>query len=213
MPEDKKPTPYNLPSNSKKNKDNSEETPDRVVEKVISGTAIKQKKPLGSKIMDVMTGDDAKSAGTYVLFDVVVPAIKDMIVNSIKEGADMVFYGQSQPRRGTSVLSGGGRQTTPYSRISTGAAEKPTMSARARAAHDFGDIILENRIEAETVLDGLMTILDQYDVVTVADLYDLVDIEGQFTDNKWGWTDLKTAGTKHVRGGYLLMLPRPEQLN
>jgi hypothetical protein len=55
-------------------------------------------------------------------------------------------------------------------------------------------------------------ILDsQYEVVTVADLYELVGTEPTHVDTTWGWTNLKGAGVARVRGlGYLLDLPEPE---
>lgn len=81
------------------------------------------------------------------------------------------------------------------------------MSRQARAAHDFDEIVLETRGDAEIVIEKLRDTLAQYDVVTVADLYDLVGITGSFTDNKWGWYNLRDARVSPVRGGYLLDLP------
>ena len=49
--------------------------------------------------------------------------------------------------------------------------------------------------------------------VTVADLYDLVGISSDYTDRKYGWTDLATAKPIRVRGGYLLDLPRAKLLD
>lgn len=78
--------------------------------------------------------------------------------------------------------------------------------------HDFSDIILASRADAEEVLDRLRDLVSQYDVATVNDLYDLVGLTGEFTDDKWGWTDLRTASVRVVRGGYLLNLPRTQPI-
>ena len=54
---------------------------------------------------------------------------------------------------------------------------------------------------------------ETYGQVTVADLYDLVGISGSFTDNNYGWTDMREASVRRVRDGYILSLPRPRQLD
>ena len=86
------------------------------------------------------------------------------------------------------------------------------MSTRDKATHNFDGIILESRREAEEVIDRLGDLIDNYDAATVSDLYELVGITGSFTDDKWGWTDIRSAGIRRVREGYLLQLPRTEPL-
>ena len=53
-------------------------------------------------------------------------------------------------------------------------------------------------------------LLDQYKLVSVADLYDLVGISGDYTDNKYGWTNLRNARVERLRyeDGYILKLPK-----
>lgn len=87
------------------------------------------------------------------------------------------------------------------------------MSRRGRSTHDFDEIILATRVEAEEVVDRLFDLVGRYESASVSDLYSLVGISGNFTDEKWGWTDLRGAGVERVRNGYLLDLPRPEPLD
>ena len=51
-------------------------------------------------------------------------------------------------------------------------------------------------------------LLDIYKTVTVADLKDLVGVTPIYTDNKYGWTNLRNADVQRVRDGYLLKLPK-----
>ena len=51
-------------------------------------------------------------------------------------------------------------------------------------------------------------LLEDYKMVSVADLYDLVGITGKVTDNNFGWTDLRNASVTRDRDGYLINLPR-----
>ena len=54
-------------------------------------------------------------------------------------------------------------------------------------------------------MDGM---LETYGVVSVADMYDLVGITCNYTDNKYGWTNLRNAEPVRVRDGYMLKLPK-----
>lgn len=87
------------------------------------------------------------------------------------------------------------------------------MSRRARSNHDFDEIVLETRVEAEEVIDGLFALISQYETATVADLYELLGESGNFQDEKWGWMDMRGAGVSRIKNGYLLDLPRPEPLD
>lgn len=87
------------------------------------------------------------------------------------------------------------------------------MSQRGRARHDFDEIVLDERAEAEEVIDKLYEVVSRYEFATVADLYDLVGLPSNHTDHKWGWSDLRGAGVSRIRDGYLLDLPDPEPLD
>lgn len=86
------------------------------------------------------------------------------------------------------------------------------MSHRARSTHDFGEIIIDTRVEAEAVIDKMFHQMEKYGQVTVSDLYDLVGITSAYTDNKWGWIDLQGTDIRRTRDGYLLKLPPPDSL-
>jgi hypothetical protein len=93
-------------------------------------------------------------------------------------------------------------------------AETRDVSRRARANHEFDEIILESRAEAELVLEKLTDLIEQYDVATVADLYELVGISSSHVDQKWGWDDIRDSGAERVRGGgYLLSLPKTKPVD
>ena len=82
-----------------------------------------------------------------------------------------------------------------------------------RTGYEYEDVVLDNRGDAEDVLLEMESILDEYHMVRVSDLYELVGITGKWTDNKYGWTDLRTARVDHVRDGYLIRLPRAKPLD
>lgn len=194
----------------------SEEREPRVG-KVTQSTGVIRKKTLGSKIAEMFTGDDARSVGQYVVMDVLIPSAKNMLSDALTTGVERFLFGDSRPRS----RSYGGAGYTSYNRMggrtTTGAPpwkEEPrTMSHRARATHDFSEVILPTRGEAEDVLDQLGELCENFGAATVADLYDSVGITGNFTDNKWGWKSMHGSQVRHVREGYLLDMPRPEILD
>ena len=78
----------------------------------------------------------------------------------------------------------------------------------------FDPIGFQTKEDAETVLDDVLTLMQDYGVVTVADLHDLSGITGKFEDSQWGWTTLEKMPmyTRKSKYGYTLILPRPELL-
>lgn len=204
----------NYPANSHKERDKAAQEERPKVEKVITGEVVQRKKGLGRKVAETFTGDDMSSVGSYILFDVIIPMTKDMVVDALTQGIQRKFYGDT---RRSSVRGGSATRHTAYNRMSNGInrEDRPSrpMSQRARANHDFDEIVLSERGEAEEVLERLGDLVDNYDVATVSDLYEMVGITGSFTDNKWGWTDLRGAEITRIRGGFLLDLPKPGPLD
>lgn len=216
MPEEPVKTPkvtYGYPSNTKKSKEEPEkERP--VIERITSKEAVR-KKTLGRRVAESFTGDDAQSVGNYILFDVMIPAAKGLLLDIINQGSERALYGDS---RGRSRI-GGGNGRPGYAKMYNGNSGNNTsrrdereLSRGDRQNHNFDDIVIEDRGEAEGVLDRLQDLINDYDQATVADLYTMVGITPLFTDQNWGWTDLRGCRIDRVRQGYLLVLPRTEDL-
>lgn len=184
-------------NNSKKSK--SEET--KSLEKVISGTAKTKKKNDVQKFADVFISEDVNNVKSYILMDVLVPAIKKAISDIVVNGIDMILYGEA----GHTKKSNG---TKPSYR-SYYESNNGNRATIRRTAYSFDDIVMDNRADAEEVLDSMLATIDKYGIVSVADMYDLVGITGNYTDNKYGWTDLRSARIERERdGGYTINLPR-----
>ncbi len=71
----------------------------------------------------------------------------------------------------------------------------------------------DNRTEAENILISLRENIDVYGTTSLADFYSLMDIENQYSDNRYGWTDLKNTTVKWVEDGYMINLPKPVPIN
>lgn len=202
-----------FPPNSRRSRTSPPE--EKKVERIIEGRVTRRKKPLGKKFGDVFMAGDTTSVGQYVMLEVVLPAIKDMIVDAGREGLERLIFGENRvgSRRTISKSPTG---YTNYSKISKPVRDpRPPISRQARAKHDFEEIVLETRREADEVLEQMVNFLEKFDVVAVADLYGFIGETPNFADEKWGWTkqDFTSARVQRVRDGYLLDLPKPEPID
>lgn len=213
----------NYPSNSQTRKAAAKQEPpqkEKKVEKIVVGEVTRRKKPLGRRFTETFIRGDAESVWMYVASDVLIPAAKDMIADAVSQGIEKMLYGETRGRSRSS-RAGIGKSTgtyTSYNRFSVNPGHRPDpreaqISRRARATHNFDEIILATRHEADEVLDNLFSLVDDYDVATVADLYDMVGQSSAYTDEKWGWTDIRGANVTRIKGGYLLNLPRPNHID
>jgi hypothetical protein len=200
------------PSNSHKTKVKKEK-PEKL-DKVVKGTVVTRKKSFGKRFMETFLGEGVGSVMSYIVHDVLIPAAKDTLEDLVKGSIEVLLRGESRGYR-SSRRGNGGRSYVSYSNCYKSDRddkyERQSVSLRAR--HNFDDIILETRGEAEEVLSQLVDLIEDYGMASVADLYELVGITGNFTDNKYGWTKLNDASVSRVRDGYLIDLPRATPLD
>lgn len=181
--------------------------PEKKVEKIVKGTVKSKKKNGIDRLKDNFISEDAANIKTYVVMDVLIPAVKKAICDIVKNGVDMILYGESgrSSRRPSEYVS--------YDRRYLDRGDPRFYKEdRARIGYSYDDIILETRGEAEDVLARMDELIEIYGMVSVADLYDLVGITGNYTDNKYGWTNIRNAEPVHVRDGYMLRLPKVTSL-
>jgi hypothetical protein len=211
------------PSNSRFEKEvkveEIKENPKKV-EKLVEGKVIRRKKPLGKKFAEVFIGGDSRSVGSYILYDILIPATKDTLADMMSQGVERMLFGEvrSTSRRPYQRRNQNGyvsynqvsRRQPPWEQQRH---EPRVPSRKARATHDFDEIVLDSRTEAEEVIDRLFDLVSQYESATVKDFYELVGVPTNYTDDKWGWSDIRGAGVTRVRNGYLIDLPKPEPLD
>ena len=197
----------NYESNSNKSKEEQRESiPEKKVEKVILGTAKAKKKSSINKFADVFISEDVNNVKSYIIMDVLVPAVKKAMSDIVTNGINMILYGETTNKKSSDASKVSYRNYYDRDRR-----EEPY--SRQRVGYSYDEIILDNRGEAEDVLSRLDELIITYGIVSVADLYDLVGITGNYTDNKYGWHDIRSASVLRVRDGYLLKLPKALPLN
>ena len=206
-----------FPPNSFASNDEPDPAEEKVVEQVTETVGKKRKKPLSKRFTGMFFSGDAKSAGRYVITDVLIPSAKDMIVEVAQGFVEKVVNGETRGRRrGSTPPQAGPAGYFNYNRYSMqqgGAQAPPNISRRARETHNFDEIVLGSRAEAEMVIEQLFELISRWEQANVSDLYTLVGLPSTHVDKKWGWTDFRGSSVSKLRdGGYLLNLPDPRPL-
>lgn len=178
------------------------------IKAVVNGKVTKKKKGIGSKIGAVLFDDNnVGDVKEYVIFDVIVPAVKNAISNAITGGIDMLLFGE---RRSDSLRSSESRGYTSYSSRSTRRSDSSRQGYRRSSLFELDDILLPTKLDANSVIDNMFNILDEYGVVSVADYYALVGEPSNYQMNAWGWENLNNVYTQRTRNGeYKIILPKP----
>lgn len=211
----------NFPPNSdaSKNRQNFEANfpGEKDIKRITSSDAVRRKRPIRKQFLETFIVGDFKSSVQFVVLDVLRPAIQDLLVESVHQGFEKLMFGlNGSRRRGATPPQTGPMGHINYNRQPMSnrfTAPQRVLNRQARAQHNFDEIILETRVEAEAVIDRLFDLVRQYDFATVADLYELVGFSSAHTDHTWGWENLAGSGVSRARGGYLLDLPSPQPLN
>jgi len=200
------PEIQDLPGNSNKEKRNKP---------VTQGTRLKDKRGFIGNVSESLFGGKADGVGHYIVFDVLVPALKSTISDIISSGIEMLLYGEARGRSGPSRRTFGDRVSYGgYYRDREQRSSRGSSSSRHRIAPSrLTEIVVDYRADAEEVISSLNDQIKEYGVATVADFYDLVGLNTEWTDNKYGWDAILTYDNiRQVREGYIIDLPRPIEL-
>ena len=181
----------------------------------------KYKKGLMERLVVGLLGPDGvKAIGHRLSQEIVVPAVKNIVVDSITSGIHMAIYGRNeQPgtpppvqrnynRYGNTGYSQGPTRTNYQGAYAPPQQLSPQSRGRMAArGNNVIEYVLGSRQEAVDILDALRDNIEEYGMATVADYYDLLGETTEYTDNQWGWVDLSHTQIQAVRNGYVLLLP------
>lgn len=186
---------------------------DSVVKK---GNVVSTKKPLKQKFAELFIKEDVADVKSYLIMDVIIPGMKNLLL----DGLSMILTGEVRERRRGSSYYDRDYGRTNYSGYYRNKERSSRSRERDRRDYyeeddkiDYRNIILLRREEAEDVIDQMHKRIKEQGSASVADLFDLIDVAGRYTDNDWGWTSIRQIGLKRVHGGWLIDVDRAEYLN
>ena len=180
---------------------------EKKVNKVVEGAVKTQQKGKARKFADVFVHEDISTVKSWVFQDVIVPAITDLVEDIVTNGIRMILRGETGSRKKRD--RDGYVSYRDYSRRDDRDRDRDRDRRRDSGSRfDYEDLIFESRGDAEAVLNELEDAIDQYGLVSVAELYDAAGKTAPYTANRYGWTNLRHADISRVRGGYVIRLPR-----
>lgn len=193
-----------FPSNSLNKQE--KQAPKNVQPVVKKGSAKVRKRSFGEKFADVMFAMDIKDAVVGTVKEILVPAAKDMFVDAVDGAVNRLVYEDSDRRRRNK--HGDIEYNSIYSRR-----KRENVDEKPRPRNFIRDLEFDTRSDALEVLENLKDLLDEYQVVSVMDLYSSSGLKTDPTQDKWGWYDLDEAEVIRTREGWVLNLPKPQRLD
>lgn len=194
-----------------KNQKKKEKERERLSPVVKKDSIVRAKASPVKKFTEKFFGKDTDELKTWVVWDVVVPGIQDLLLN----GLSMAFRGEPL-RRGS---SSGRREPYPYhsayssSRRSSGRRESYRREDEYGGKLDYRDVVLKNREDAEDIIDQMRERIEKEGEVTVAEFFDMLDSPSDMVDNDWGWTSVRDIGLRRVSDGWKIDVARARALD
>lgn len=191
-------------SNSHRAKELSaqEKSAERRTEKVVTGGTKLRKKSTLAKIVNAFLPGDFNDVKRYVL----IPTIQRTISDVVRNAVDMLL-GVNMTHRSSSPA---GTRVSYRSYYDARDDRRESTSLRPRyTPYSYDDVVFDRYDDAAEVLLRMRELVSRFDAVSVADLFDMTGHAGNYTDNKYGWTDLSDARVERISDGYIIRLPRP----
>lgn len=198
------------------NSHKSRETPVPVKIKTVKKIASGKVAPKNGlqKVTEEFIAENIENVKAYIWHDIIVPAAKSLALDIIRDGSEMMLEGRVRGNgsRKSSYISYDSKsdRRSSYTGYNSVSRSDTSDKASSRSSlYHFDNIVVATRGEAEDILFTMEEIISEYEIVTVADLYELAGINGSHTDNKYGWRSISSASIMRIRDGYLLKFPKP----
>lgn len=186
---------------------------------VKKGNVVKKKRTVMDKFKDAFLGE-SENLGDYIMYDVLIPAFRDTI-SDMGFGVIERLFGNGRSRHSGSsrVVRDRGRSYVSYNnthhdnrRGRSDRGDRRDFDSNSRARHDFDNVVFINKWEAEDVLSHLVDLTIEYGEATVRSFYELSNIEANYTDDRYGWTNLRDAYVERTRDGHVIVFPQTRPL-
>lgn len=195
----------------------SQTTQEKTVKKSYKESRVIRKKSPMKRFTESFLGEGVTNVADYIMKDILVPATKNVMsdsvgyfFDSILDGFESLLFGEPRSRHLRREISRAGQSFIRYDKVSYKEPDRREIRRNRNSRHDFDELtIFKTRNAAIDVRDLLVERLEEYGFVTVAHLYNLLEITPNYTDEKYGWDDLSNSKVRPVRDGYLLVLPKP----
>jgi len=164
------------------------------------------------------------SVGNYIVKDILIPAVKNLLDDTISKGTHALLWGNSS---GVS-RSRSREDSVSYERYYKKPSTQSQLSSSSRlnkkytSVYDYADVEFTSMGKAEKVLMNMRAAINRYKVCSVRDMYDLAETMdengkpvGSPADARYGWYSLAEDEARVVSSGgkWYLDLPKAVPLD
>lgn len=208
--------PGDFPGNSNKDKEQAKRPKQEksIQSKVVKSKPSIFKKAAGIFFKDAADEDDLKAT---IIFDYLIPTMKDTIVEMGKMLLEGIFYGSTSSRKHSSSSGPYKTSYSDYYDSNKKTNSKTQKHITSRNFYDYEFIPDENMTrkdaydDANETIHKLIDIATGYKYATVSDFCDIVGIDDEWTSNKYGWyvEDLIKADIVGTSKGWKIIFTDP----
>ncbi len=175
-----------------------------------------KEKTFKQKIRDAFIAEEVHDIKDYVVFGVIIPAIKTTFRNLIVNSIDISLFGKTQ-KGGQGGKQGGGSYISYDRAYQSGNSQpqQPTKSGNTIDVRELDRIWFETKDDADEQIRLIRDIYDYNEgVLSVAEFLDAAQMKASPIHTKWGWIDISNASAEPYPdgSGWYVNLPRPRPL-
>lgn len=178
---------------------------------VKDGVTVKKKGEI-RKAADDFLSEKVTNLKSYAFKEILLPNLKRGVMDIISMLInDEPYY--NRDRRGGGIKRDYNAISRPSSRDRDFDRDDRAYRSR-RPSLWCEDFEFDSRIDAERVIDEMYDRIREYKMVSIADLYDLMDISWDYTYLNYGWTDISNLKlTRSISGNtWVLRMPKAQLL-
>lgn len=180
---------------------------DPAPDKILDGDIKPEKKSLMKRIADAFIAVDAKDIRNYLIFDVLIPGLK----RGAEDMLHMALYNDKKSDRVTRSRGTSSIRRLEYSSIRPARDDDEVMLNRKTLAGST-DLVYPTRQKAEEALDMVDERIKACGFATLKYYYTITRQPTEWTQEKWCWRSMDGATIVQCRGGYMLKMPRLEEV-
>ncbi len=153
---------------------------------------------------------DIKSIGDYILKKIIEPAVRKMIFDTVVNGLNIALFDKPANTTVTPTSLSGMVQYNNVSQSNNSLINNVAISSRQNATYSN---VVRTQQEFESALNAANETILSFGCVRVSELNEFLGITGNWTDQKYGWTDISSARIEPlIGGGCRLIMPKAMQI-
>lgn len=173
----------------------------------IDGDIKPQKKSFLQRMADAFIATDGKDIKDYMIFDILIPGLK----RGAEDLLHMLLYNDKKSPRVTRTRGESRIRRLEYNSLYANRRGDDEMLP-SRLASGQTNLIFSTQSRAEEALDAVADRIDERGFATLKFFNTITKQPTDWTQENWGWRSVAGAKVVPVRDGWMLKMPRMEEI-